>query len=328
MFKKIAPTEITAEEIKNRILAYASLQAATATTDENVWSGNIETYTLYLRLSGIYNEKKFTDVLSSSADTEPNSGKYVYLKNEVFLQETAHLNNHSFVEEMYRSFLRREADPGGLAGNVEQLNNGASRKNLVIGIRKSGEADNVFLRVTECLDDRTFLDIAQDVYLEIEYPQNRQSQDLQALSQGKSRREVFQSLRQFQELKVVLDNLARDFYQEDRAFIEQTNSLSEPEFVSKLYLVFLKREADPGGLEGKVEQLKNGVPRLEILTAVRTSEEAAAVFVNLTSGLEDRAFLEVAHQAYLKRELTPKQQTVLLEALHQGISRQEILTSQ
>jgi len=327
MFKKIAKSEITAEEIKNRLLAYASLEAAREVRDDNVWSGNIQTYTLCLRLSGIFGEKQFTDVLSSNTDTQFNSSKYVYLPNQVFLRETINLDNRNFVQEMYRSFLRREADDGGLLGNVQQLNNGAPRENLVIGIRRSGEADNIFLRVTDCLDDETFFDIAQEVYLNNEYPQDKRQEDLQALNQGSSRREVFESLKQFQELKTVLDNLKGDFYQEDQVFIANSREFSDTDFVKTLYLTFLKRDADEGGLAGKVSQLAEGVARQDILYAVRTSGEAAQIFVNLTAGLNAQAFVEIAYRAYLKQSLSSQDKAAQLAVLSQGKSRQEVLIS-
>jgi hypothetical protein len=327
MFQEIAKERITAEEIKNRLLAYTSLQAAREVVDENVWYGNIETYTLNLRLSGAINEKQFQDVLAVGADTKINTGKYAYLPHEIFLKETLHLDHQSFVEEMYRAFLRREVDPGGLAGNVEQLNNGAPRKNLVIGIRRSGEADGVFLRITNCLDDPTFLDIAYDIHLDRQFHQEKRPEDLQSLSQGSSRHEIFNSIKQFQELKLVLQNLAGDYYQEDAQFLSKTSSLNSQRFVEELYRTFLKREADPGGLISHCEQLNNGIVRQEILQALRTSEEAAGVFVNLTANLDDRTFLEVAYRAYVKQTLNESTKKINLEALEGGVSRQQLLTS-
>ncbi len=327
MFKEIVKEQITAEEIKNRLLAYTSLQAAREVIDEDAWYGNIATYTLNLRLSGAIKEKPFDDVLTVGADSKLNTDKYAYLPNDVFLNETSNLDHRSFVEEMYRAFLRREADSGGLMGNVEQLNNGAPRENLVIGIRRSGEADNIFFRITNCLDDRTFLDIAYDIYLDPQFHLKKRPEDLQALSQGGSRQEVFNSIKQFQELTVSLQNLAADYYQEDLEFLSKTDSLNEEEFVAELYRTFLKREADPGGLKSHSEQLHNGIARSEILQAVRTSGEAAGVFVNLTSGLANDTFVEVAYRAYVKQTLNSAAKKIHLEALERGISRHEILTS-
>jgi hypothetical protein len=327
MFQEITKEQITAEEIKNRLLAYTSLQAAREVVDDHAWYGNIETYTLNLRLSGAINEKQFNDVLTVGADSKPNTGKYAYLPHRVFLTETANLNHHSFVEEMYRAFLRREADPGGLAGNVEQLNNGALRENLVIGIRRSGEANGVFLRITGCLDDRTFLNIAYDIYLDPQFHQEKRAEDLSALSKGVSRQEVFGSIEQFQALKIVLQNLAGDYYQEDIDFLHKTQSLNTEQFVEELYRTFLKREADPGGLASHSEQLYNGIPRQEILQALRTSAEAAGVFVNLTSGLDNNTFVEVAYRAYIKRSIDAVAKKLHLESLEQGTSRHDLLIS-
>ena len=326
MFKEIASDKINAEEIKNRILAYASLQAAETETDDDYWSGNISSYTLNLRLSGIYGEKQFKDVLTSGADTTINIGKYAYLENEVFLRETAHLDHLNFVKQLYQAFLRREADAGGLAGNVEQLKNGALRKDLVIGLRSSGEADGVFLRVTDCLDDETFVDIAHRAYLNPKYSKSRKPSDVAALKEGKSREAVFQSIKQFQQTQIILQNLEQDFYQEDPDFISKTEHLDNSSFVQKLYRTFLKREADPGGLESQVTQLEKGVSRREVLYGLRTSGEAANVFVNLTSNLDNDTFVEVAYKAYLKQELNPRYKSSYVEALNQGKPRQEILT--
>jgi hypothetical protein len=324
MFKSSVATEITAEEIKNRILAYAALEAAQEKPAANIWYGNIATYTLNLRLSGIFQEKPCSDVLTHP-NTEVNLGKYVYLDNEVFLRETTNLDHVTFVKQMYLAFLRREADPGGLAGNVEQLSHGVPRENLVIGIRNSGEADGVFMRVTDCLNDETFVEIAHRVYLNPIYQQFRKLTDLEALQQGQSRQAVFEGIKKFQRLQTILENLAQDFYQDEQTFIENHQHLDDEAFVEQLYRTFLKREADPGGKQSHVEQLQQGISRQEILFALRTSEEAAGVFVNLTADLDDETFLEVAYQAYLKQELEPQAQKLYLQTLTQGRSRQEIL---
>ena len=327
MFKNIAD-DITAEEIKNRILAYASLKAAEEEVDEDYWYGNISTYTLNLRLSGIYGEKQFNDVLSSGADSTLNIGKYPYLENEVFLRETQHLDNLNFVKYLYQAFLAREADAGGLEGNVNQLKNGALRENLVIGLRNSGEADNVFLRVTECLDDEHFLEIAHRVYLQPENRSLRWSQDLESLQNGTSRETVFQDLKQFQQLQTALKHREGDFNREDRVFLQNTQNLSNEEFVKELYLTYCKREADPGGRTGNVNQLDSGVARSDLLYGLRTSEEAANVFVDLTAGLDNPTFIKVAYQAYRKQELTPQVQQQCLEILEGGNIRQTILREQ
>ncbi|VEP18319.1 conserved hypothetical protein [Hyella patelloides LEGE 07179] len=325
MFKDIAENEITAEEIKNRLLAYASIQAAEEEVDDDYWYGNISTYTLNLRLSGIYGEKQFNDVLSSGADSTLNIGKYPYLENEVFLRETRHLDDLNFVKQLYQAFLAREADAGGLEGNVNQLKNGALRENLVIGLRNSQEADGVFLRVTECLDDEHFLEIAHRVYLKPDNHQVRWLQDLQSLQNGLSRATVFQELKQFQQLQTALQHREGDFYRSDSVFLQNTQNFSNEEFVKELYLTYCKREADPGGLASNVEQLDNGVARSDLLFGLRTSEEAANVFVDLTAGLDNATYIAVAYLAYRQQGLTLQAKQQCLEVLEAGNIRQAIL---
>ena len=326
MFKEIIQEHLNAEEIKNRLLAYASLTAAEEQVDDNYWYGNIATYTLNLRLSGIFGEKQFTDVLSDNVDASLNIGKYIYLGNEVFVRGTQHLDNLDFVKQLYQAFLRRKADPGGLNANIKQLNNGTLRKNLVIGIRASGESDGVFLRVTDCLDDKTFIDIAHRVYLNPENRQARRKQDLTALKKGESREKVFEKLKQFQQLQTALQNLQQDYYQEDREFLAKTKHLSDEDYVKILYQTFLKRAADPGGLESFVQKIDHGAARQDLLYRLRTSEEAANVFVDqLTRSLDNSTFIEVAYLTFRKQKLTPQQKARDLQILESGQIRQTIL---
>ena len=326
MFKEIAQGHLNAEAVKNRLLAYASLTAAKEQVEDNYWYGNISTYTLKLRLSGIYQEKQFADVLSSNIDFSINIGKYLYLENEVFVRETQHLDNLNFVKQLYQAFLRREADPGGLKANIQQLNNGALRENLVKGIRASGEADGVFLQAIDCLDDHTFIDIAYRVYLNRENRQSRRKQDLKALKNGVSRSEVFTKLKQFQQLQTALKNLHEDYYQADSEFLTKTQHLNDEDYVKILYQTFLKRTADPGGLDSCIQKIIHGASRQDILYGLRTCEEAANVFVDqLTRSLDNPTYIEVAYLAFRKQELTPQQKAKDLEILESGKIRQTIL---
>lgn len=326
MFKEITHENLNAEEIKNRLLAYASITATEEKVDDNYWYGNIATYTLNLRLSGIFDEQQFTDVLTSNADTNLNIGKYIYLENEVFVQETQHLDNLNFVKQLYQAFLRRKADPGGLNANIKQLNNGALRENLVKGIRASAEADGVFLKVIDCLDDKTFIDIAHRVYLNQENRQPRRKPDLTALKKGESREKVFTKLKEFQQLQTALQNLKQDYYQEDREFLAKTQHLSDEGYIETLYQTFLKRTADPGGLDSCLHKILHGASRQEILYGLRTCEEAANVFVDqLTRSLDNSTFIAVAYLAFRKQKLTPQQKTQALGDLESGKIRQTIL---
>ena len=326
MFKEITHEHLNAEEIKNRLLAYASITSAEEQIDDNYWYGNIATYTLNLRLSGIFGEKQFTDVLTSNVDTNLNIGKYIYLENEVFVQETQHLDDLNFVKQLYQAFLRRKADPGGLNANIRQLNNGALREDLVRGIRASGEADGVFLRVIDCLNDNTFIDIAHRVYLNSENRQPRRKPDLAALKKGESREKVFTKLKQFQQLQTALCNLKQDYYQEDHEFLAKTQHLSDEDYIETLYQTFLKRAADPGGLESCLHKILHGKSRQEILYGLRTCEEAANVFVDqLTRSLDNSTFIEVAYLAFRKQKLTSQQKTQDLNILESGQIRQTIL---
>ena len=108
--------------------------------------------------------------------------------------------------------------------------------------------------------------------------------------------------------------------------MENTKQLSDQDFVKKLYRTFCHREADPQGLESHVKQLKNQISRWEVLYTLRTSSEAANVFLRLTAALDNKSFLEIAYTAYLKRKLDPEIKESYIEYLDQGNPRQDILS--
>ena len=88
----------------------------------------------------------------------------------------------------------------------------------------------------------------------------------------------------------------------------------------------MKREVEPKELESHLKRLNNQVSRWDILYLLRTSQEAAQVFLTLTSELNNKSFLEIAYLAYLKRELDPEIKESYLEYLDQGNPRQDILS--
>jgi len=62
-----------------------------------------------------------------------------YLSDELFLQSTEPLKESPFVEEVYRTYLKREADHVGKNNYLDSLANGMSRPEIVAIFRKSAE---------------------------------------------------------------------------------------------------------------------------------------------------------------------------------------------
>jgi C1A family cysteine protease len=61
------------------------------------------------------------------------------------------LNNTQYVQQLYRNALGREADPAGLAQWVGQLNSGASRGTVMVGISESPECKNYLANQVEVM---------------------------------------------------------------------------------------------------------------------------------------------------------------------------------
>ena len=123
-----------------------------------------------------------------------------------------------------------------------------------------------------------------------------------------------------------MEQLLVDLAVEDQDFINQRESLSNEEFIQQIYQIFFRRDADPQGLASHTDQLRQGVSRWEILYDLRTSKEAANVFVDGTTELDNSQFLEIAYEVYLKRELDPENRVAYLEYLDRGNPRQDILS--
>ncbi|MFK7694080.1 DUF4214 domain-containing protein [Paenibacillus sp. HJGM_3] len=62
------------------------------------------------------------------------------------LQMIFQLEGHEFVTELYREFLNREPDPGGLQDHVNLMASGMPKINIVLGIMLSQEAQNLYYR--------------------------------------------------------------------------------------------------------------------------------------------------------------------------------------
>jgi len=78
-----------------------------------------------------------------------------YIKDEDFLQATDQLNEEAFVEELYRAYLKRNADDEGKNHYIQHLCNGLSRKELVEGFRQAPEFKSLlkFSIVSFCVQE-------------------------------------------------------------------------------------------------------------------------------------------------------------------------------
>ncbi len=217
MFREVENKALTAEGIKNHILAYASLtesddeMAKTDISDYSSFQYSAEVlkqFPLYLALSGIADPRIMSqDAILENTTPERNSDQYIYLKDEIFVQEANSLNDQDFIKKMYRTFLKRDVDPGGKQSYMDFFSQGKSRLFTVAIIRHSEEAENAFLNATSYLEDEVFLDLAYRICLKREADAGGKSAYTNSLAHGQPRQDVVKSFHESEEFQQVMNRL-------------------------------------------------------------------------------------------------------------------------
>lgn len=164
---------------------------------------------------------RLDEVLSKPSPSYNLTTNLVHLDDEVFLQATHQLNAQAFVEEVYRIYLKRDADEGGKNNCLHDLRNGMTRPQLIASFRQSQEfrhkfimsirstelhqlSDEVFLQATDQLSDINFLEELYHTYLKRDVDEGGKNHCLQHLSNDISRREIVSGLKSSPEFKSKL----------------------------------------------------------------------------------------------------------------------------
>lgn len=105
---------------------------------------NLENFQFSLQLEEVIS--KTSQENGSSASIESDC-----FNDITFLQSTSPLNNEAFVEEVYRTYLKRSPDVNGKNSFLQNLGNGTlTRQQILATIRQSGEF-TALLRLSGCL---------------------------------------------------------------------------------------------------------------------------------------------------------------------------------
>jgi hypothetical protein len=125
----------TAEEIKHRILQYASFNGAGVGPDREV-SQSHQNYhyqnqqVLHLHLSGITSAHPVSNGLVE---------RQTELDDAAFLQATYSLTSDAFLEKVYWTYLQRAIDAEGKAFYLKLLEGGMLRQGVINSIQQSEE---------------------------------------------------------------------------------------------------------------------------------------------------------------------------------------------
>lgn len=170
------------------------------------------------------------------------------------------LSNQAFVEQLYRFCLDREGDPAGIEVQVNALNAGTSRAQLVINFSESPEHQALTQPVLDAglwVPDQNALQIARlyDATFDRLPDAGGLTSQLAALESG-----------------IPLLTLAANFAA-SAEFQARYGALSNQEFVEQLYRFCLDREGDPAGIADQVNALNGGASRAQLLLNFSESPE-------------------------------------------------------
>jgi hypothetical protein len=174
------------------------------------------------------------------------------------------LSNSAFVTTLYNNVLGRAPDSAGLNSWVSQLNSGTSRETVVLGFSESAEFKNT----------SEFRNISGQVFRMYDSAFNRTADAggfsgwWDSMYGGTSIGEIANAFINSAEFTATYGAIG---------------SLTNTQYVERLYLNVLNRTADSGGLSYWVNELVNGMTRANLLVTFSESTE----HVNLmASGLD------------------------------------------
>ncbi len=181
------------------------------------------------------------------------------------------LSNQQFVEQLYRFCLKREGDPGGVAGWVNNLNNGLSRRDALVFFSESAEH-----RTVTATTLNRGLWVADD----------------QAIIIARMYDATFDRLADAGGLAAWTANLKAGMALIDIAaafatapeFQQRYGALTNAQFIDQMYRFCLNRAADPDGLAHWINALNTGTSRAQMLLNFSESAEHAALTRSLWLG--------------------------------------------
>jgi hypothetical protein len=189
-----------------------------------------------------------------------------YTTDEEFLQNTFTLEVEYFIDETYRTYLKREPDEAGKNSYVQLIRtNEIDRAQLLMSIRQSSEFKSLWSTPEENNSEEQNKINEQGANVDSEnIPEN--SQELQSENQPneiRNWRDYVSVLAGMNPKKIVDEN-----------FINMTSTLNDMDFLRAVYYIYLQRDADLSGLGYWSTYLKDDQFRRSIfLSDMRRSEE-------------------------------------------------------
>lgn len=194
-----------------------------------------------------------------------------FIASPEFQDRYGNLSDRDFVEQLYRFCLDREGDEAGIQVQVQALQGGLSRGQLLINFSESFEHRSLTqptLSAGLWVPDAEALQIARlyDATFDRLPDAAGLAGQLAALDNGVTLLQLAANFAASAEFQARYGNLT------DRAFVEQ------------LYRFCLDREGDEPGIVAQVEALQSGLSRAQLLLNFSESAEHVALTAPLWSG--------------------------------------------
>ncbi|MBO4636958.1 MAG: DUF4214 domain-containing protein [Clostridiales bacterium] len=227
-------------------------------------------YTVALgRNSDPLGKQNWIDAITMRGSTGAEAARG-FLYSDEFMNKVS--SDQQFVYILYRTFFDREPDDAGFQAWVAALERGDSKRDVIEGFINSTEWANLCLRYgiasggtgtpnIEVEPNEQTIEFATRLYTT-------------CLNRAAEEGGLMAWARQLANQRDTGTGAARGFFFSNE-FIEQ--NVSNSEFVNRLYLTFMGREADEAGFTAWVAQLDSGVSREEVFEGFAASTEFAQI---------------------------------------------------
>ena len=198
---------------------------------------------------------------------------YGFLFSAEFLNKG--MSNNEFVTVLYKTFFDRQPDQAGLNAWVAALQRGDSKQDVIMGFINSTEWANVCLRYGINSGGTGTPNITVEPNEQVIAFATRLYTT--CLKRSPDQNGLMAWARQLANLRDTGSNAAHGFFFSDEM---NNNPVSNEEFVTRLYLTFMDRQPDQGGMNAWVGQLNSGVSREEVFQGFAQSSEFGQICAN------------------------------------------------
>ncbi|MEG5053886.1 MULTISPECIES: tetratricopeptide repeat protein [unclassified Microcoleus] len=110
---------------------------------------------LQINTGALQSYSRLGEILLKTEQIDDYSNEPCHVNDADFIQATNNLNNEEFIDKVYHTYLKRDADPQGKNYHLECLYNGVTRQQILTGFRESPEHTSLLISslISCCLQE-------------------------------------------------------------------------------------------------------------------------------------------------------------------------------